>query len=76
VAEAKRLHPELRKVVGDLFEFANSGESLARSEADSLLAAMCHLPNVKPAHRVEGPQVAESTRRALARAVFQLDEVG
>jgi hypothetical protein len=46
------------------------------SEAESLLAEMRLLPNVKLAPDFDGLPVTDSMRRALERAVFQLDEVG
>lgn len=51
-------------------------ESLAVDEAESLVAEMRNLPDVKLASHVDGPQVMEATRRALERAGYRLDENG
>lgn len=49
-------------------------ENLAKDEAESLVAEMRKLPDVKLAPHVDGPQVLESTRRAMERAGYRLEE--
>ena len=51
-------------------------ESLLADEAESLVSEMRNLPDVKLAPHVDGPQVWESTRRALERAGYHLEENG
>ena len=51
-------------------------ESLLADEAESLVSEMRNLPDVKLAPHVDGPQVWESTRRALERAGYHLEEDG
>lgn len=47
-------------------------ELLAGDEAESLVAEMRNLPDVRLAPHVDGPQVMDSTRRALERAGYRL----
>jgi len=51
-------------------------ERLLADEAESLVSEMRNLPDVKLAPHVDGPQVWESTRRALERAGYHLEESG
>ena len=49
-------------------------ELLAGDEAESLVAEMRNLPDVRLAPHVDGPQVVDSTRRALERASYRLED--
>ena len=51
-------------------------ETLAANHVESLVAEMRNLPAVKLAPHVDGPQVVESTRRALERAGYRQEKNG
>jgi hypothetical protein len=64
-------HNIVEEGAGGVYEIC---ESLAADEAESLVAEMRNLPDVKLAPHVDGPQVIESTRRAVERAGYRLEE--
>jgi hypothetical protein len=64
-------HNIVEEGAGGVYEIC---ENLAKDEAESLVAEMRNLPDVKLAPHVDGPQVMESTRRAVERAGYRLEE--
>lgn len=54
--------------------FYDTCEALAGDEIDEIVRRMESMPEVSLASHVDGPQVMEATRRALARAGYQLRE--
>lgn len=63
-------HNTVEEKPGGVYEVC---ENLAVDEAESLLAEMHKLSDVKLAPHVDGPQVVEATRRALERAGYHLE---
>lgn len=66
-------HNVVEEGLQDVYEVC---KNVAADEAESLLAEMRKLPDVKLAPHVDGPQVLESTRRDLERAGCRLEASG
>lgn len=65
------IHNAIEEGVDGVYEVC---EKLAADEAESLVAEMRDLPDVKLAPHVDGSHVMEATRRALERAGYRLEE--
>jgi hypothetical protein len=66
-------HNPVEEGPGGVYEVC---EKLAAYEAESLLAQMRGMPDVKLAPHVDGPQVMEAARRAVERAGHRWDVSG
>lgn len=64
-------HNAIEEGAGGLYE---ATEQLAGAEMDNLLTQLRAAPEVPVAPHVDGPRVIEATRRALARAGYNLGE--
>jgi hemerythrin HHE cation binding domain-containing protein len=64
-------HNDIEEGSGGVYEVC---EKLAGDEAESLVAEMRRMSDIKLAPHVDGPQVMEATRRALERAGYCLEE--
>ena len=64
-------HNSIEEGPGGVYEVC---EKLAGDEAESLVAEMRRMSDLKLAPHVDGPQVMDATRRALERAGYCLEE--
>ena len=66
-------HNPLEEGPGGVYEVC---EQLVGPEANTLLAQLRNMPEVPVASHADGPRVLNATRRALARAGYQFEDVG